>query len=139
MAELGRNKKIYLTKDLNATNLTVLKGETTHSWNLTAEALDTSDKTSKWKTYEYGSNTGTIDATFFADKADAAQSELLTGLMTGKKVFVLSGVVSEENAVTDGMVAECLVTSIGATEDNGAVSSRTVSLQINGEPKMLPA
>ena len=73
-AILGNVNKLYV-KIGNATNYTWLTGEQSNSVNRTQEAIEVSDKSTEWAQFIGGKKGATIDATIFADNADAAQQE----------------------------------------------------------------
>lgn len=137
MAKIGFEKKLYL--QLTGSNYTMLKGETSSSFNLSADMIEVSDKETSWKKYIAGYKGGNVDVTVYADTTDTAQKELLTAIMQGKEVKCFIGEVGSNNTPADGFAFSALVTSIGETYDTGSAIARTLSLQITGEVTTYPA
>lgn len=137
MAKIGFEKKLYL--QLTGSNYTMLKGETSSSFNLSADMIEVSDKETSWKKYVAGYKGGNVDVTVYVDTTDTAQKELLTAIMQGKEVKCFIGEVGSNNAPADGFAFSALVTSIGETYDTGSAIARTLSLQITGEVTTYPA
>ena len=105
--------------------------------NRTQEAIEVSDKSTDWAQFIGGKKGATIDATIFADNSDTAQQEVLKGLYQGTQVkfFVgslVGGTGADAGTPSSGEVGEAVVTSIGDTNDFGAVSTRAVSLTVDG-------
>lgn len=133
-AILGNKNKFYV-KIGTPTSYTWLTGEQSNNVNRTQEAIEVSDKSTAWAQFIAGKKGATIDATIFADNSDTAQQEVLKGLYNGTNVKFFVGQLSTDTtpAPSDGEVGEAIVTSIGDTNDFGAVSSRNVSLTMDGE------
>lgn len=133
-AILGNKNKFYV-KIGTPTSYTWLTGEQSNNVNRTQEAIEVSDKSTAWAQFIAGKKGATIDATIFADNSDTAQQEVLKGLYNGTNVKFFVGQLSTDTtpAPSDGEVGEAIVTSIGDTNDFGAVSSRNVSLTVDGE------
>ena len=132
-AILGNKNKFYL-KIGNATTYTWLTGEQSNSVNRTQEAIEVSDKSTDWAQFIGGKKGAPIEATVFADNSDSAQQEVLKGLYNGQKVKFFVGQLGTGTTPTpsDGEVGEAIVTAIGDTNDFGAVSSRSISLTVDG-------
>lgn len=132
-AKLGNVNKFYV-KIGTATTYTWLTGEQSNSVNRTQEAIEVSDKSTDWAQFIGGKKGATIEATIFADNSDTAQQEVLKGLYNGAKVKFFVGSLSSGQSPTpsDGEVGEAIVTAIGDTNDFGAVSTRSVSLTVDG-------
>lgn len=139
-ATLGNKNKFYV-KIGTATTYTWLTGEQSNNVNRTQEAIEVSDKSTDWAQFIAGKKGATIDATIFADNSDTAQQEVLKGLYNGTKVKFFVGQLSTATtpAPTDGEVGEAIVTAIGDTNDFGAVSTRNVSLTVDGALTHYPA
>jgi TP901-1 family phage major tail protein len=131
MAKIGFEKKLYL--QLTGSNYTMLKGETSSSFNLSADMIEVSDKETSWKKYVAGYKGGTIDATVYADPADEAQQALMDALFNGTEVQGFIGEVDAEGSAANGFDFAAIVTSVGETYDTGSAIARTISLQITGE------
>lgn len=137
MSKLGNKNKLYLT---TGSSYTFVKGETNSSLNLSQDMVETSDKESRWKKYIAGLIGGTVDATLYADEgADSPQATLLKALHEGTEVQCFLGDLGSGDTPVDGDAFTALVASINSTYDNGAVISRSVSLQITGEVEHYPA
>lgn len=132
-ATLGNKNKFYL-KIGTATTYTWLTGEQSNNVNRTQEAIEVSDKSTDWAQFIGGKKGATIEATVFADNSDSAQQEVLKGLYNGQKVKFFVGQLGtgQGPAPTDGEVGEAIVTAIGDTNDFGAVSTRNLSLTVDG-------
>ena len=127
----GSAYRLYVTK-AGASNTTPLVGESTSTLNITADALETSDKSSPWKQYIAGMRGATISATLYADDTDATQKLLLTSLMAGDVVDInLARLVNGSYVGT--YEAKAIITSIGLSMQNGGVATRDVSFQITGK------
>ena len=135
-AILGNKNKFYV-KIGTSTAYTWLTGEQSNSVNRTQEAIEVSDKSTDWAQFIGGKKGATIEATIFADNSDSAQQEVLKGLYNGTKVkfFVgslVGGTGNDAGTPSSGEVGEAVVTAIGDTNDFGAVSTRSVSLTVDG-------
>lgn len=134
MAAILGNKNKFYVKIGTATTYTWLTGEQSNSVNRTQEAIEVSDKSTDWAQFIGGKKGATIDATIFADNSDSAQQEILKGLYNGQKVQFFVGQLGTGTnpSPTDGDVGTAVVTAIGDTNDFGAVSTRSVSLTVDG-------
>lgn len=128
MAQLGNENKFYIKI---STTYTWLTGEQGNSFNRTAEAIEVSDKSTKWAQFIAGKLGATADVTVFADNTDTAQKNVLAAFESGADVDIFVGVLST-NAPSSGDVAKAIVTAVSDTNDFGAVSTRQISLTING-------
>lgn len=137
MAKIGFDKKLYL--QLTGSNYTMLKGETSSSFNLSADMIEVSDKEASWKKYVAGYKGGTVDATIYADTEDSAQKAVLAAIFEGSEVKCFIGEVGSNNTPTDGYAFAALVSSIGETYDTGSAIARSISLQITGEVTPYPS
>lgn len=126
----GSAYKLYVSK--TGANSTPLVGESTSTLNITADALETSDKSSEWKQYIAGMRGATISATLYADDTDATQKTLIDSLMAGDSVNIsLRRYVN--NTVVGEYSGKAIITSIGLSMQNGGVATRDVSFQITGK------
>lgn len=131
----GSAYRLYVAK-VGANNTTPLVGESTSTLNITADALETSDKSSEWKQYIAGMRGATLSATLYADDSDATQKLLLTSLMAGDQVEI--SLLRIVNGTYDGSYqAKAIITSIGLSMQNGGVSTRDVSFQITGKLQVI--
>lgn len=131
MPKLGNKRRCYIGTSKNGT-WTWLTGEQSNNFNLSANQVETSDKSSGWQSFIYGIKGATADVTVFVDNKDAQQKAVMSALINGTNVFVFIGELAG-STVKEGDVFEALVTSIGDTNDNGSVSSRNISLVATGE------
>ena len=139
-AKLGNVNKFYV-KIGNATTYTWLTGEQSNSVNRTQEAIEVSDKSTDWAQFIGGKKGATIEATIFADNSDSAQQAVLKGLYQGAKVAFFVGQLGTGTnpSPSDGEVGTAVVTAIGDTNDFGAVSTRSISLTVDGALTHYPA
>ena len=137
MAKIGFDKKLYL--QVGVSNYAMLKGETSSSFNMSADMIEVSDKETAWKKYVAGYKGGTVDATIYADSEDTTQKAVLTAIFKGTEVKCFIGEVGASNAPTDGYAFNALVSSIGETYDTGSAIARSISLQITGEVTPYPS
>lgn len=128
MAVLGSERKAYIR---TSSTLTWLAGEQSNSLNRTAEAIETSDKASDWASYVPGKKGGTVSITVYVDKSDAAQQAALSAFAEGDLVQWAVGNV-QNGVLASGSSGSGVITGISDTNDNGAVSSRTIDIQISG-------
>lgn len=126
----GSAYRLYVSK-VGADNTTPLVGESTSTLNITADALEVSDKSSAWKQYIAGMRGATLSATLYADDDDASQKLLISSLMAGDTVMVRLARLVEQSYKGE-YSARAIITSIGLTMQNGGVASREVSFQITG-------
>lgn len=135
MATLGNNIKAYVRATQNNTSLdeyTWLGGEQSNSLNRTAEAVETSDKSSNWAQFIAGKRGATIEVTVFADPEDEAQEASIAALVEGARVEYAIGSV-EDDAIEFGDFGYAIVTAVSDTNDSNAVASRTISLTATGQ------
>lgn len=139
-AILGNRNKFYVRIG-DATSYTWLTGEQSNSVNRTQEAIEVSDKSTDWAQFIGGKKGATIEVTIFADNSDPAQVEILKGLYNGTTVKFFVGQLTSGTPPTpsDGEVGEAIVTSIGDTNDFGAVAGRNCSLTVTGPLTHYPA
>lgn len=142
MATLGNNRRVYIvTTSSSTTTYTWLTGEQTNSFNLTSEAIETSDKSTEWAQFISGKKGATAEVTVYADNTNAQQQAALKALTTGADVKVFIGTLTGASTKTpsEGDVFSAVVTAISDTSDNGAVATRSISLTANGAVTHYPA
>lgn len=141
MAELGNNRRVYIVTGTSTLSYTWLSGEQTNSFNRTAEAIETSDKSTQWAQFLSGKKGATAEVTVYTNDADVQQKAALTGLHNGSTVKVFIGTLSTGTnpAPTAGDLFDAVVTAISDTNDNGAVASRSISLTATGAVTHTPA
>lgn len=137
MAKIGYTKKLYMQLGSDET-YTILKGETSSSFNLSADMIEVSDKEVAWKKYLAGYKGGTVDATIYADAENAAQAAVMDAIFNGSEVKCFIGEMAS-GAPTDGFAFAALVSSVSETYDTGSAIARNVSLQITGEVTPYPS
>ena len=126
----GSAYRLYVTK-AGTSNTTPLVGESTSTLNITADALETSDKSSAWKQYIAGMRGATISATLYADDSDGTQKTLINSLMAGDIVNIAL-IRYVDNVAVGEYSGKAIITSIGLSMQNGGVATRDVSFQITG-------
>lgn len=141
MAVLGNERRCYITTAKGGT-YTWLAGEQNNSFNRSAEALEVSDKSTDWTQFIAGKKNATASVTVFVDDtASAPQHQMLSALHKGETVYCfigkLSGATSNQTP-TEGDLFEAIVTECSDTNDFGAVATRSISLQVTGEPTHYP-
>lgn len=139
--KLGNKNRVYVTDALASSISSVedtdwVAGETTNTLNLNGNQIEVSDKNSgAWQKFIPGVKGGTIDATFNTLDADEKQKSLLASFMAGQTVFLFVGDLD----AGVGYACEAIISSISETNDNAAVSSRSISFVANGEVKRIEA
>lgn len=136
---LGNARKFYLgtAAQGGSTTYAWLAGEQNNSVNLNGNAIEVSDKSTVWQKFIAGVRGGTAEVTIYADDEDDQQKTLLGALIAGTNVLCFVGVLNN-SAPSAGLAFEAVINSISDTNDNGAVSTRTVSLTITGAPTKYP-
>ena len=134
-AQLGNVQKAYICSGAdditNVSDAIWIGCETSNNLNRTQEAVECSDKSSAWAKFIAAKRSGTYEVTAYADNSDPGQVEALKGLHVNDKVHF--AIAKEGGDDWDDMeYGDCIVTAISDTNDFGAVSSRTVSLQVTG-------
>lgn len=124
-AILGNKRKCFIS---SSTNPSWLVGEQSNSFDLNANLVETSDKSSEWQTFISGIKGATASVTVFADTSSAEQTSAIGALIGGTKVNVVIG-----ETASSGWTFEAFVSSVSETNDNGAVAQRTINLTATGE------
>ena len=128
MAVLGNTKKAYVKV---SSTYTWLGAEQSNNVNITAEAVEVSDKNSVWAEFIAGKRGATVEITVFANNSDSAQAAAITALIAGTQVDWAVGTISG-SSVSAGDYGKAIVTSVSDTNDFGAVATRTISLTVTG-------
>jgi len=137
-AELGNINKCYIGASVSqSTTYTLLAGENTNSVNITANAIEVSDKSHSWQQFIAGVRGGSADVTVYADNSDAQQKSLLSSFGAGSTVSVFIGQLSGSTP-SKGIAFTAVITAISDTNDNGAASTRNLTLTITGVPTFYP-
>ena len=138
MAVLGSTRKAYITLGSSGTPTTWLSGEQTNNFNRTSEAIEVSDKSTTWAQFISGKRGATAEITVYTDDTSAGpQYNAIKALHTGVTVRVFIGVLNG-SAASQGDVFTAIVTAVSDTNDNGSVSTRTISLTATGEVTHYP-
>lgn len=140
MAVLGNERRCYITTEEGGT-YTWLAGEQNNSFNRSAEAIEVSDKSTDWTQFIAGKKNATASVTVFVDDtASAPQHQMLSALHKGTTVYCFIGKLAETGGQTpsEGDLFEAIVTECSDTNDFGAVATRSISLQVTGEPTHYP-
>lgn len=131
-AKLGNVNKAYICSGAdditNPQDVKWLGCETSNNLNRTQEAIECSDKGDTWAKFLSGKRAGTFEVTVYADNNDPGQVDAIAGLHAGEKVHFAIGTISGD-AFGDSEFCDCVVTGVSDTNDFGAVSTRTISLQ----------
>lgn len=134
-ATLGNTQKAYICSGAdditNVQDAVWLGCETSNTVNRAQEAAECSDKSSQWAKFISAKRSGTFEVTVYADNDDAGQIVALHGLFVGGVVHFAVGVTGTDEWA-DMEFGDCVVTAVSDTNDFGAVSSRTISLQATG-------
>ena len=135
-AELGNRRKAYIcayADDITDADDAIWIGcETSNTRGLSQDAVECSDKSSDWAKFLRAKRSGTFEVTAYADNGDDGQVEALKGLFNGTKVKFA---VAKETAgdFDEYEYGVGVVTAISDTHDFGAVSSRQISIQADGD------
>lgn len=134
MAQLGNTRRVYIVTGSSSKTYTWLSGEQNNSFNRTAEAIEDSDKSTKWAQFLSGKKGATAEVTVYTDDNDAQQKAALAALEAGTPVSVFIGTLSSGSspAPSEGDAFKAIITAINDTNDNGAVASRSLSLTATG-------
>lgn len=142
MAVLGNTRRVYIVTGTGTLTYTWLAGEQTNTFNRTAEAIETSDKSTIWAQFISGKKGATAEVTVFTDDTSTEpQHTALSALHNGQVVKVFIGTLStgQNPAPTAGDVFEAIITAISDTNDVGTVSTRSISLTATGAVTHTPA
>ena len=138
---LGNARKFYLgTASGNPASISYawLVGEQSNNLNLNGNPVEVSDKSTAWQKFIQGIRGATADVTVQADDEDTQQKALIDALYAGSSVLCFVGTLSSSTP-SAGFAFEAIINTIGDTNDNGSVSTRALSLTINGAPTRYPA
>lgn len=140
MATIGNNRMVYITTSSALNKGTWLEGETSNSFSRSAETIEVTDKSSKWKSFLTGQLSATAEVSVNLDNsATAQQHSLLTSFVAGTTVFCFIGEMGSNGEGVDGDAFEAVITAINDTNDKNAAASRSISLQVTGAPTHYPA
>lgn len=131
MAKLGNKNKVYILTAPAEGQPSAgdwLVGETSNNFNLNANLVEVSDKSTAWQSFITGIKGATLDVTVNVNSSDTKQKALLDALFSGQEVDTYVGDIDEGS----GFKFKALVGSISDTSDNGSVASRSFSLTANG-------
>lgn len=134
----GNKKKVYLTDGKGTGTFTWVAGETSSNLSLSANMIETSDKSSKYADFLAGRISGTASVTVNLDEtATDSQIKLVKAFYNGQRIFVFHGEVNDGAAVT-GTAYEALVSGLDRDYPDDAVVTATFNLQVCGEPVEYP-
>lgn len=138
MSKLGNAVRAYIKV---SSTYTWLQGEQSNRLNLTAEAIETSDKSTIWAQFISGKKGGTAEVTVFADNTDASQQAALKAFHQGDVVDVFIGELSsgQSPAPADGDAFQAIVNSVSDDNPVGSVATRTLSITATGAVTHYPA
>ena len=138
---IGNQRRFYLTTSQHA-SYAWLEGEQSNNFDLAAEMIDTSDKSSNWQQATPGQKSGTANVSVHLDNsATSAQKDLLAGITAGTRVYCFIGTLSDGSspAPTEGDLFAGYVTAVSESNEKNGVSSRSFSIQLDGAPTHYPA
>lgn len=132
-ATLGNSRKAYIGTVVSGSGTTYawLTGEQSNTLTINANQVEVSDKSTVWQKFISGVKGATAEVTVFADNTDTQQKAVIKGLFNGQDVAVFIGTL-ESNSPSEGDAFMAVVNSVSDTNDNGSVSTRTISLTANG-------
>lgn len=138
MSKLGNVVRCYIKV---STTYTWLQGEQSNRLNLTAEAIETSDKSTIWAQFISGKKGATAEVTIFADNTDASQVAALKAFHQGTVVDVFIGELSsgQSPAPADGDAFQAIVNSVSDDNPVGSVATRTLGITATGDVTHYPA
>lgn len=142
MTQLGNNRKVYIVTGTGTLTYTWLAGEQTNNFNRTAEAIETSDKSTEWAQFISGKKGATAEVTVFTDDANTGkQYSAIQALHAGSLVKVFIGTLTGTTTLSpsEGDLFEAIVTAISDTNDVGSVASRSISLTASGAVTHYPS
>mgnify|MGYP002515970563 CR=1 FL=1 len=140
-AVIGNDRCFYMTDGKGTGKFVWIGGEQSNSFSRSAEAIEVSDKSTDWTQFIAGKKNATASVTVFVDdSASEPQHQLLTALHKGETVYCFIGKLSaaESGTPSEGDLFEAIVTECSDTNDFGAVATRSISLQVTGEPTHYP-
>lgn len=130
-ATLGNSRKAYIgATSGSSTTYTWLTGEQSNTLTINANKVEVSDKSTVWQKFISGVKGATAEVTVFADNNDAQQKAVIAGLFKGQDVAVFIGTL-DNSSPSEGDAFMAVVNSVSDTNDNGSVSTRTISLTAN--------
>ena len=131
MAELGNSRRVYIVTGTTP-SYNVMAGEQSNSFNRTAEAIETSDKSTEWAQFISGKKGATAEVTVFLNDLSTDQQHVaLQALAAGNTVKVFIGTLST-GSPSQGDLFDAIITAISDSNDVGAVATRTISLTATG-------
>lgn len=131
-ATLGNSRKAYIgATSGSSTTYTWLTGEQSNTLTINANQVEVSDKSTVWQKFISGVKGATAEVTVFADNNDTQQKAVIAGLFNGQDVAVFIGTL-DNSTPSEGDAFMAVVNSVSDTNDNGSVSTRTISLTANG-------
>lgn len=130
--ELGNVNKAYIKV---SSSLVWLGGEQENSVDLTAEAIDTSDKDTVWASFIAGKRGATVNVVVHADTSDSAQEAAIDALISGEQVDWAVGKLGTGSsaALASGQAGKAIVTAINFSNQVGTVATRSLTLTATGE------
>lgn len=139
-ATLGNSRKAYIGTVVSGSSTTYawLTGEQSNTLTINANQVEVSDKSTVWQKFISGVKGATAEVTVFADNTDTQQKAVIKGLFNGQDVAVFIGTL-ESSSPSEGDAFMAVVNSVSDTNDNGSVSTRTISLTANGAVTHYPA
>lgn len=136
MKVLGNARRVFVSTSATPTSASdALVGEVSNSFDLNANLVETSDKSTAWQQFIAGIKGATASVTLHADIGNADQLALISSLIAGTELFVYVGNFaggSGSELTASGYAFKALVGSVSESNDNGSVATRTVNLTATG-------
>ena len=138
MSKLGNAVKCYIKV---SSTYTWLQGEQNNRLILTAEAIETSDKSTIWAQFISGKKGATAEVNVFADNTDASQQAALKAFHSGSVIDVFIGELSsgQNPAPSDGDAFQAIVNGVSDDNSVGTVATRTLSITATGDVTHYPS
>ena len=138
MSKLGNAVKAYIKV---STTYTWLQGEQSNRLNLTAEAIETSDKSTIWAQFISGKKGATAEINVFADNTDASQKAALKAFHEGDVIDVFIGELGtgQTPAPVDGDAFQAIINGVSDDNSVGTVATRTLSVTATGDVTHYPS
>ena len=138
MSKLGNAVKAYIKV---SSTYTWLQGEQSNRLNLTAEAIETSDKSTIWAQFISGKKGATAEVSVFADNTDESQQAALKAFHEGDVIDVFIGELSsgQSPAPSDGDAFQAIVNAVSDDNSVGTVATRTLSITATGDVTHYPS
>lgn len=134
MAVIGNNRCFYITDAKGSGTFTWIAGEQNNSFSRSMDAIEVSDKQTKWREFLAGRRSATASVTCnLDDSASTSQRAMLKAFHDGQKIFCFVGELADGKTPTNGTAFEAIITSCNDDNSQDSVSTRSFDLQVTGE------